>query len=118
MGGGPIATRKISRKIVVSNDCEVAQAVKTVCEGFKEKILNSLLKDLSVKNTNKVEINHVKDKVYYIKNKNKGVFMEIPEVITKLGLSIMFEYLAKNPKLCNKCCLFGNKDACPKNFFV
>lgn len=114
-----IATKtRGKRKIVVSNDCGVVQAVETVCVGFKKKTLSKLWHDLKVKNANKIEISHIRDKVYYIKNKDKEGFIEIPEIITKLGLSIMFEYLTKNPKLCDACSLFGKKDACLKHLFV
>ncbi|MEK7069782.1 MAG: hypothetical protein AAB818_02425 [Patescibacteria group bacterium] len=114
-----IVARKIrKRKIVISNDCGVVRAIETVCVGFNKKTLSKLWEDLNIKNANKIEISHVKDKVYYIKNKNKEGLIEIPEIITKLGLNIMFEYLAKNPKLCDNCSLFGKKDICPKHLFV
>ena len=109
---------KTRRKVVVSNDCGVMRTIEGVCFGFNKKAISRLWEDLNTKNANKIEISHIKDKVYYIKNKNKEGLIEIPEVITKLGLSIMFMYLAKNPKPCKECCLFKQKDACPKHLFV
>ena len=68
-----IVARKIrKRKIVISNDCGVVRAIETVCVGFNKKTLSKLWEDLNIKNANKIEISHVKDKVYYIKNKNSN----------------------------------------------
>lgn len=113
-----IKNRRSKRKIVVSSDCKVVQSVETVCGGFSKNALFGLWNDLKAKNTERIEIKHIKDKIYFFKNKNKEGLVEIPEMITKLGLNIMFEYLAKNPKLCDKCSLFGKKDSCPKHLFV
>ena len=94
---------------MISNDCGVVRAIETVCVGFNKKTLSKLWEDLNIKNANKIEISHVKDKVYYIKNKNKEGLIEIPEIITKLGLNIMFEYLAKIQNFVTTVLFLGKK---------
>lgn len=106
------------RKVAISKDCSVAQTIEAACDGLSKNNLCKLLEDLKNKNMSKIEVSHIKDKIFYFKNKNKEGFVEIPEAITKLGLNIMVEYLAKNPKLCDSCSLFGKKDMCPKHIFA
>lgn len=111
-------TRSKRKKIVISSNCMVAQTVEAACEGFNRNNLCKLWEDLKIKNNERIEVSHIKDKIYFFRNKNKECLVEIPEIITKLGLNIMVEYLAKNPKLCHGCSLFERKDSCPKHLFV
>lgn len=95
--------------------CEIVDVVRTTTEGLAKRNVYKLLREMKSSDGSNLKVVHVKDKKYRVENGAKHGIMEVPENITKLGLLVFFEYLKKNPRSCEGCCL-SKGNSCPKIF--
>jgi len=108
---------KKTKKSIKAGNCEVLNAVKTTSDGLKKDSLCKLLETLRSESKHVVEVNHIRDKKYYIKYKKNEGIIEIPEEITKIGLCVAIEYLKTRAGICNYCAALKGGN-CLRNLFV
>ncbi len=76
-------------KNIKIDGCEVVDLVRTTTDGMNKKRLYKLLGEIrSSDSLCDIDIAHINDKKYHVKNGTKEGVMEVPENITKLGLLV------------------------------